>query len=249
MLRRQRRESPQEWADSHGRLADYYEKQLEDADRANGTILLDPVAQRFFVEAHYHRLCQAPPKEIKAALNGFFTLFSLDERCAEVLAEAILQAGKESDETEVTSWGNLLTSGIKAYNEKRYEVTAAVLTKFLESDLLDDQSCAIAYAWRGLVRLELGQYTQAMEDLNAGVAVSFTRAALDQPATHSPSDARQLFSPSAGLFVLILLLFLFLFVWNKNRGGDAILVWHDKPERRADRTFRWRNWFTRSTGI
>jgi hypothetical protein len=176
------------------------------------------VAQRFFVEAHYHRLCQAPPKEIKAALNGFFTLFSLDERCAEVLAEAILQAGKESDETEVTSWGNLLTSGIKAYNEKRYEVTAAVLTKFLESDLLDDQSCAIAYAWRGLVRLELGQYTQAMEDLNAGVAVSFTRAALDQPATHSPSDARQLFSPSAGLFVLILLLFLFLFVWNKNRG-------------------------------
>ncbi len=28
MLRRQRRESPQEWADNHGRLADYYEKQL-----------------------------------------------------------------------------------------------------------------------------------------------------------------------------------------------------------------------------
>jgi len=218
MLRWQRRESPQEWADIHGRLADYYKKKhLEDTGIVNADVLTDPAVQRSLVEAQYHRLCQAPRREIKAALDGFFTTFSLDERLAAVLAEAILQAGEDCDEAEVMRWGDVLNRGIKAYNDKRHETAAEVLTLFLESDLLNDQSCAIAYAWRGLVHLELGQHTQALKDMNASLETSNFLAANDQPGAFSLSDASELPLSSIGVFMFILLLALVIFSRHKNR--------------------------------
>jgi hypothetical protein len=222
MLRWQQRESPDGWAEIHGRLADFYEKHVEDAGIASTDVLTDSAMQRFLVEEQYHRLCQSPRREIKAALDGFLTAFSLDERFAADLSEAILQAGEDCNEEEVTHWGHMLTRGIKAYNDKQYETTAEVLTVLLESNLLDDQSYVIAYAWRGLVRLELGQHKQAWEDMNASLEASDSlttddHATNEQPGAFPLSGAGELPASIIGFIVFVLLLALLSFSLGKNK--------------------------------
>jgi hypothetical protein len=178
--------------------------------------------QRFRVEEQYHRLCQSPRRELNAAIDGFFTAFSFDERFAADLSEVILQAGEDGGEEEVTHWGHMLNRVIKAYNDEQYETAAELLALLLESNLLDDQSYVIAYAWRGLVRVELGQHKQAWEDMNASLeaSVSLTtddHATNEHPSVFPLSGEGELPVSIIGIIVFVLLLVLLSSSLGKNK--------------------------------
>lgn len=60
MLRRKLRESPQGWADLHGRLADCYERLRDDLGLDEEESRRDETWQSYSLEVLYHRLCQGP---------------------------------------------------------------------------------------------------------------------------------------------------------------------------------------------
>jgi len=211
MLRHTRRESPQQWSDIHGHLAEYFEKQLGKKGIVGEQTLASAHEQTLLLEAIYHRLCQSPRQEMRNALNGFFTTFTLDESFSLHWAEAMLQAGEECAEMDVEYWGNMLINVTKAYNERRYEAAIDSLTLLLNCTMLDDQSLSVAYAWRGLVYLEIGQHESSLKDMNASLD---TYPSLKTDSDHSIpsfayiSSASSLTPEVAFLFVLFVVLFL-----------------------------------------
>jgi tetratricopeptide (TPR) repeat protein len=206
MLRRFRRESPLMWAQIHGRLADLYGKD---------STMTDPAARRAFVEAHYHRLCHAPHEALRPSLNAFVDAFTIDERFALALAKAIEQAGEECEVEDAAHYGAELTKGLIAYNEKQYPETEKALTFLLDSDLLEDQSRAIAYAWRGLVYLELGQHAQALEDLEASLEMGYEDTTDAQTSVPSLPDISKRLPSDTGILVLMLIVFVLFLLSNR----------------------------------
>ncbi|MHB8596745.1 MAG: ATP-binding protein [Ktedonobacteraceae bacterium] len=221
MLRRKRRESPQEWVDLHGRLADYYQNQLNQKGLANEQTLDDSYAQSLMVEARYHRLCQAPRQELKDALNGFFTTFTLDESFSLHWAEAMVQAGEENAEADLVYWGKVLITVVKAYNEKHYEVTVAMLTMLLNNDRLDVQSLSVAYAWRGLVFLEMGQHAQSLNDLNASLD---TYPMPETDDGHQVPSLAEMSGTSSSTFGVVILFVLFLSILLLSSKGKDLNI-------------------------
>jgi len=219
MLRRFRRESPLMWAQIHGRLADLHGQDYAMRGAAPPEVLTDPTAQRAFVEAHYHCLCHTPHEALRQSLNAFFDAFTLDERFALALAKAIEQAGEECEAEDAAHYGSALTKGLMAYNEKQYPETEKTLTFLLDSNLLEDQSRTIAYAWRGLVYLELGQHTQALEDLNASLEMGHedtTDAQASVPSLPDISERPPSAMEQGALILIIFVVLLFLLANRKN---------------------------------
>lgn len=218
MQRRLRRESPHMWAQIHGQLADLYERYVGEMGGPALEALTDPAVQRAFVEARYHRLCHMPREEFRRVLNAFFDVFTINERFALALADAIGQAGEESDSEEIAQWGAVLTKATTTYIEKQYGETVEALTLLLEDDLLEDQSRAIAYAWRGLVHLELGQHTQALDDLNDSLEIGYECSADGQADVPSlPVSGKQMsLDLGGGAIWLFILLFGLLFLFQNN---------------------------------
>ncbi|HEU5382844.1 MAG TPA: ATP-binding protein [Ktedonobacteraceae bacterium] len=244
MQRRLRHESPHEWTEIHSKLANFYENLLEGENVANAEAFSDPTLQLFFGEAFYHRLCQAPRKEFQPSLNAFFVAFTIDEHFAASLAKGMLQAGEEGDTAEIMHWGSILTRGINAYNEKQYEAIREMLTQLIESDLLDEQSSAISYAWRGLVHLELGQHAQALEDLNSSLDAGYAFPANEQAETPSGSAEPSSLPIGANAVWLLLLLGVLLLLLNHNKIGPLSFTWskdtakdnlqHDSPKAKQE---------------
>ncbi|MCC5662451.1 tetratricopeptide repeat protein [Nostoc sp. CHAB 5784] len=172
MLRHKRLSSPQGWADIHGKLAEYYDSLRNDLQLDEENKQRDPSWQSHTLNVLYHNLCQSPQRNLSVSLNEFLAALKNKRKFAQQYAETMLQAGKDADSAEVQRWGEQLASGLKAYEEKRYEVPAQMLTTFLSDANLEAKWRAVALDWRSYIYSQSNQYSKALEDLTEAIKLA-----------------------------------------------------------------------------
>ncbi|MEH1812623.1 MAG: tetratricopeptide repeat protein [Nostoc sp.] len=172
MLRHKRLSSPQGWADIHGKLAEYYDTLHNNLQLDEIKAWGDPTWQSYKLNLLYHRLCQSPQKYLPVALNEFLAALKNQRTFGQLWAATMLQAGKDVDSAEVQRWGEQLTNWLKAYEEKRYEVAAQMLTTLLSNASLEGKWRAVALDWRGYIYSQSNQYSKALEDFTEAIKLA-----------------------------------------------------------------------------
>ncbi len=169
MLRHKRLSSPQGWADIHSKLADYYDTLSNKLQLEEVKAWRDLTWQSHKLNVLYHRLCQSPQKYLPVALNEFLAALKNQRNFAQFWAATMLQAGKDVDSPEVQRWGEQLANWLKAYEDKRYEASAEMLTTLLSDTRLEDKWRAVALDWRSYIYCQSNQYSKALEDLTQAI--------------------------------------------------------------------------------
>jgi len=169
MLRHKRLTSPQEWADLHGKLAEYYDAQRHALQLDAATCQRDTTWQAHTLNWLYHRLCQAPQRHLSIALNEFLAALKSQRKFAERWADVMGQAGRDANVAEVQCWGEQLVEGLKAYDEDRYEVAVAMFEALVEHPDIDRQWQPIARGWRGEIYRLMKRYEEALQDFNHAI--------------------------------------------------------------------------------
>jgi tetratricopeptide (TPR) repeat protein len=164
LLRYLLRESPKEWARLQGELAAYFEELAKfPAARESNHRPMQAIAHR--LESTYHRLCQSPTTALPSALNGFLLFAAKSYSLARTWADAISQAGMDSQSPLLTSWGNILTDGLRAQLDNHPETAAEMYTALLDRADLQPRAQAAARSRRGFLHQQAGNYQQAIDDL------------------------------------------------------------------------------------
>ncbi|MEI1375733.1 tetratricopeptide repeat protein [Nostoc sp. UHCC 0926] len=169
MLRHKRLSSPQGWADIHGKLADYYDRLLNDLQLDEENKQRDPSWQSHTLNVLYHNLCQSPQRNLSVALNEFLAALKNKRKFAQQYAETMLQAGKDADFAEVQCWGEQLASGLKAYDENFYQVTLEMFTAVLQNFRIEVKWQPIALGWRGQTYRLMERYPEALQDFDRAI--------------------------------------------------------------------------------
>jgi tetratricopeptide (TPR) repeat protein len=172
MLRHKRLYSPIGWADLHGKLKEYYDTlrnnlQL-DEEKKQG----DATWQSHALNVLYHGLCQTPQKSLPIALNDFLAVLDNQRSFALRWAETMVEAGKNVDNAEIIHWGEQLANGLKADEEKRYEVAVEVFTALLGHSEIQSQWKSIAFAWRAKTYGLIKRYEEALKDFDQAIELN-----------------------------------------------------------------------------
>ncbi|MFN6536114.1 MAG: tetratricopeptide repeat protein [Nostoc sp. EkiNYC01] len=172
MLRHKRLSSPQGWAEIHGKLANYYdtlrnELQLEEEKKQR-----DPSWQSHTLNVLYHSLCQSPQKSLSLALNEFLAALNNQRKFAQQCAETMFQAGKDVDSSEIQHWGEQLTNGLKAFEEKFYPVTLEMFTAVVQNSRIEVKWQPIALGWRGITYRNMERYPEALQDFDHAIELN-----------------------------------------------------------------------------
>ncbi|MEH2354448.1 tetratricopeptide repeat protein [Nostoc sp.] len=169
MLRHKRLSSPQGWADIHGKLANYYNTLRNDLQLKEKKKQCDPSWQSHTLNVLYHNLCQSPQRNLSVALNEFLAALKNQPAFAQRWAETMIQAGKDTDSAEVQRWGEQLTNGLKAYDQKLYQITVDMFTSILQDSSIQLKWQPIALGWRGESYRLMKRYTEALQDLDCTI--------------------------------------------------------------------------------
>ncbi|MEH2314379.1 MAG: tetratricopeptide repeat protein [Nostoc sp.] len=172
MLRHKRLSSPQGWADIHGKLAEYYDSLRNDLQLDEENKQRDPSWQSHTLNVLYHNLCQSPQRNLSVALNEFLAVLENQRKFAQQYAEMMLQAGKDTDSSEVERWGEQLASGLKAYDENFYQVTLEMFTAVLENFRIEVKWQPIALGWRGETYRLMERYPEALQDFDRAIELN-----------------------------------------------------------------------------
>lgn len=166
MLHHKHRESPEEWTDLHGKLADYYEGRRNAVDVSQKERWRHPAWQEYALEALYHRLCAAPADNLADGLNGFMAALDVHQSLALRWAEVIRQAGEDAEDASLREWGERLTGILAARKETRHAEAVEVFTRLIEFPTLEKSWRPLAYLYRGLAYRALGQLDAARADFD-----------------------------------------------------------------------------------
>ncbi|MEQ9624300.1 tetratricopeptide repeat protein [Coleofasciculus chthonoplastes] len=169
MLRHKRLVSPKSWGDLHGKLADYYDTLRHNLQLDEEQGWRDEFWQCYKLNVLYHRLCQSWQKSLPLALNEFLDCLKHQLMLAQGWAETMVQAGKDADVADVQSWGEQLVKGLKAYDEKRYEIAASMLSELLNYESLEAKQRLVTLIWRGGTYLLMERYEDALDDYNQAI--------------------------------------------------------------------------------
>jgi tetratricopeptide (TPR) repeat protein len=169
MLRHKRRDSPQQWSDLHGRLAEYYHAKLDALGLNNKERYLNPTWQSIALEHLYHSACRAPHDYLIVSLNDFVAALESQRSFARRWAESIHQAGVDCGNDEIQDWGQSLLDGLKGYDEFQFEVTTSMLTALLEYTHLDKKWSPVVLNQRGYLLYEMKKLDESLADLNQAI--------------------------------------------------------------------------------
>jgi tetratricopeptide (TPR) repeat protein len=169
MLRYKRQESPKEWAERHGRLADEAEALRTQLQLPEASLHQDADWQRHTLTLLYHRLCQAPQKYLSIALNEFLVALKEQRKFAERWANQIFRAGRDSEKSEIRQWGKRLVEGLQAYDEGPCKASLELFSALLASPEIEAQWQHITLAWRGNTYQLMEHYEEALKDFDLAI--------------------------------------------------------------------------------
>jgi tetratricopeptide (TPR) repeat protein len=159
------------WSSQHTALGDDIQHSLDELDLAGSECWKDPHAADLAVELVYHRLCAHPSSFLPAALGHFLAALQAAPAAALRVAQAIQAAGLDHAQASIVQWGQQLSSGLTAFNEKRYPETLAMLAGLIAFPGIPGAQVAFAQAWRGEIYLLQSQYNEAIASFAAAIAL------------------------------------------------------------------------------
>lgn len=162
LVRRQRRESPERWAATHGRLAAYYEGLADGLHRDPDNRRDDPSWQGYALEALYHHLCASPSGFLPKALGGFVRAFGGQTAFARRWCETIEQAGADAGDDALRNWGRQLADGVAAYADGRHAEAADLFDRVIAAIEPDARCQPEALSWHGRLLYAAGRIEQAL---------------------------------------------------------------------------------------
>jgi tetratricopeptide (TPR) repeat protein len=174
MLRHKRLSSAQAWADSQGKLADYYDTLANNLQLDEQKKWCNLSWQNYKLNVLYHRLCQSTQKNLSLALNGFLTAVQHQYNFALAWAETIIQVGRDADAVEVQRWGEKLLKGLKALKEDDYETTIEMLNALIDQGKLDAKCRASAFSFRGAIYHFTKHHEEALKNFKQATALDPT---------------------------------------------------------------------------
>ena len=169
MLRHKRLTSPQNWSQIHGKLADYYDTRKDELQIEERKAWSDETWRSYKLNVLYHRLCQAPQRNLPMALNEFLAAFKNKCVFAQSWAQIILQAGNDLDNADVRHWGEQLVEGLKAYEEERYEIAVEIIALLLSDRSIQAKWRSVAFDWRGYIYYRVKEYSKSLDDLTEAI--------------------------------------------------------------------------------
>jgi tetratricopeptide (TPR) repeat protein len=171
-MKSSKRKCPQSWADLHGKLGEYYDTLRNNLQLNEEKKYSDATWQSHALNVLYHGLCQTPQKSLPIALNEFLAALDNQRSFALRWAETMVQAGKNADNAEVQRWGEQLANGLKAYEEKRYEVAVEMFTALLKHSDIQSQWRSIPFASRGQTYRLMNCYEEALKDFDRAIELN-----------------------------------------------------------------------------
>ena len=159
----------QNWAYLHGKIAEYYEIVENELELDSEQAWQNETWQSYHLQVCYHRLCQAPQKNLSWALNQFLAARKNTHKLAMYWGKTMVQAGKDTHVNEVQIWGEKLLGGLKAYEEDRYKIATKMLTDLLNHANIEAKWCSVALDWRGSMYALSKQYSQALDDFTEAI--------------------------------------------------------------------------------
>jgi Putative Zn-dependent protease, contains TPR repeats len=150
-------------------MAEYHRTLRDDLALTSTKKQLNRDWQKHSLEAIYHQLCQSPNSKITSALNQFLVFFDVSRRFALEWAETILQAGEDSENADVKSWGTKLIAGVKAFDEDENSEASIMFTELLDHGKIDNLSRSLSLDYRGSLYGRAELYDKALGDLNRAI--------------------------------------------------------------------------------
>ena len=165
MLRHKQLVSPQNWADLHYQLADYYDAAQNGLELEQARKYQNSQWKQYSLNISYHRLCQAPQKHLLTVLNDFNN--AVMEGMAPVnhyyflqcWAETIVQTGKDTESAEVCRLGEKLSEGLREYSAGSSSVMLKILTTLLNAS-------DWKFGRRGYTYYSFSFYNEALQEYN-----------------------------------------------------------------------------------
>jgi tetratricopeptide (TPR) repeat protein len=102
-------------------------------------------------------------------LSDFLIALTYKKDFSQQYAQTIGLAGKDTNSGEIESIGRLLTSGLNAFEQGKYEIGIEMFTPMLDKYELEPESRAVALSWRGEAYRLMFKYDQAVNDFSAAI--------------------------------------------------------------------------------
>lgn len=171
MLRHKRLISPKGWAELHGKLAEYYAILQANLQLDAKKQWYVPIWQNFSLHILYHQLCQSPHQDLSVAWNEF--VFAISRQISNIFsqqwADVMEQAGRHTESAALQFFGRHLSEGLKADEDKQYDMAVQQFTKLLAQPGIQAQWKPVVLLLRGLSNFS-GDYNEmALEDMNEAI--------------------------------------------------------------------------------
>ncbi|MFI6879165.1 tetratricopeptide repeat protein [Streptomyces sp. NPDC050400] len=165
MLRLVRHQSPRDWAERHGRLADVFagwrrqaEVPLKDWEFWSERGWLQPRTAE-----SYHRLCADPRAALPDALRLMVDAVDEGEAAARGWAQMLTEAGEDAGARTVATWGRDLLAGLEA------DGTVGALGLLLDRTEFDAPTRGLVRMLRGRELRKAGEYERAVAEYDRAV--------------------------------------------------------------------------------
>ncbi|WNZ10760.1 tetratricopeptide repeat protein [Streptomyces sp. 11x1] len=169
MLRLQRARTPKRWTERHTRLAEAFGERRATAGEGldPAGLWLDESWRELRIEELYHLLCARPQTALAQALRDVVDACEADEGAARGCAQALADAGEQTETEAVGVWGRDLLAALAEEPDGVLPALALLLTR---ADL-DPPVRARAHGVRGRELRWAGEYERALAEYDRAVAL------------------------------------------------------------------------------
>ncbi|MDX3639666.1 tetratricopeptide repeat protein [Streptomyces sp. MB09-02B] len=169
MLRLQRARTPRQWTERHTRLAEAFGERRASAGEGldPADLWLDESWRELRLEELYHLLCARPQIALVQALRDVVDACDADEGAARGCAQALSDAGDQTEAEAVGAWGRDLLAALAEEPDGVLPALALLLTR---ADL-DAPVRARAHGVRGRELRWAGEYDRALAEYDRAVAL------------------------------------------------------------------------------
>ncbi|WP_184986563.1 tetratricopeptide repeat protein [Sphaerisporangium rubeum] len=165
MIRLQYRQSPQSWIKIHIRLAEGYKDWCEQLGLPDDEGWNNDSWASHTLEQAYHRLCASPSGALFSVLEQAVFACRIGNSLARRWAEMIMQAGVDTGDGDLRSWGKRLCDSLPATSSG----TTDFLTELINNANLSQKTRAIALAQRGWQQYRSENEDAAVIDFNRAI--------------------------------------------------------------------------------
>jgi len=161
MLRLRRAEAPAQWRSGHGQLAQAHDRWAAEAAETTDSTWTNPGWVDHVREGMYHLLCADPHGSLQKALASAVKAAEQGPARARQWAALIADAGRDTGNDQLTSWGQRLTDCLHGDDLSHF------LTCLIDDAALETTACLAAHEERAEAYRLSGRFEEELADFSS----------------------------------------------------------------------------------